>query len=138
MIEVTRFHNEPAIINAELIEMIEARPDTIITMTTGKKIIVTESVEEVVQKVIEYRQAIRPVIRTNASPLPFICPVKACPLDVFPVEGGVGDEEKGEGPPVEDPPPAGRSEEGESVRPAQPYRPAAEEEMEEPAKGEGL
>lgn len=132
MIEVTRFHNEPAIINAELIEMIEARPDTIITMTTGKKIIVTESVEEVVQKVIEYRQAIRPVIRTNASPLPFICPVKACPLDVFPVEGEVGDEEKGEGPP------AGRSEEGESVHPAQPYRPAAEEEMEEPAKGEGL
>lgn len=83
MIEVTRFHNEPAIINAELIEMIEARPDTIITMTTGKKIIVTESVEEVVQKVIEYRQAIRPIIRTNVPAWTFVCPAKACPQDII-------------------------------------------------------
>ncbi|NPV58340.1 MAG: flagellar FlbD family protein [Actinobacteria bacterium] len=95
MIEVTRFHDEPAIINAELIEMIEARPDTIITMTTGRKIIVTESVEELVQKVIEYRQAIRPIIRTNAPVLPMNCPAKACPLDVIPSGSGGYDAEGG-------------------------------------------
>lgn len=91
MIEVTRFHDEPAIINAELIEMIEARPDTIITMTTGRKIIVTESVEELVQRVIEYRQAIRPIIKTNAPALPINCPAKACPLDVIPGRSGGDD-----------------------------------------------
>lgn len=95
LIEVTRFHDEPAIINAELIEMIEARPDTIITMTTGRKIIVTESVEELVQKVIEYRQAIRPIIRTNAPALPVNCPAKVCPLDVIP--GGSGGDDAGGG-----------------------------------------
>lgn len=70
MIEVTRINDDPVVINAELIEMIEARPDTIITMTTGKKIIVAESVSEVVRRVIEYRQIIRPIIRTNV-PLDF-------------------------------------------------------------------
>jgi flagellar protein FlbD len=87
--EVTRLNDEPAVVNAELIEMIEAKPDTIVTMTTGRKIIVTESVEEVVQKVIEYRQVIRPIIKTNALPLPINCPVKSCPLDV--IEGGGSD-----------------------------------------------
>jgi flagellar protein FlbD len=70
LIEVTRINDDPVIINAELIEMIEARPDTIITMTTGKKILVAESVSEVVRRVIEYRQIIRPIIRTNV-PLDF-------------------------------------------------------------------
>ncbi len=70
MIEVTRINDDPVILNAELIEMIEARPDTIITMTTGKKILVAESVSEVVRRVIEYRQIIRPIIRTNV-PLDF-------------------------------------------------------------------
>lgn len=66
MIRVTRFHDDEIVLNAELIESIEARPDTIITLTTGKKILVTESVMDVVRKVIEYRQVIRPIIRTNA------------------------------------------------------------------------
>lgn len=67
MIKVTRMggHDE-VVLNAELIETIEARPDTIITLTTGKKILITESVMEVVRRVIEYRQVIRPIIRTNA------------------------------------------------------------------------
>ncbi len=79
MIEVTRINDDPVVINAELIEMIEARPDTIITMTTGKKILVAESVSEVVRRVIEYRQIIRPVIRTNV-PLSFDeCTVVADP-----------------------------------------------------------
>jgi len=56
MIKVTRINNEPIVINAELIEFIESTPDTIITTTTGKKIIVKESVDEVIDKIIEYRQ----------------------------------------------------------------------------------
>lgn len=82
MIEITRLNDDTAVINAELIEMIEARPDTIVTMTTGRKIIVEESVMEVVKKVIEYRQVIRPIIRTNAIPLPVKCPAQSCPLDI--------------------------------------------------------
>ena len=65
VIKVTKFNDEEVIINAELIEMIEARPDTIITFTTGKKIVVSESIAEVIRRIIEYRQVIRPINRTN-------------------------------------------------------------------------
>lgn len=58
MVEVTRFNKETIIINADLIEMIEAAPDTVITMTTGKKFVVSESKEEMVDKIIKYKQRI--------------------------------------------------------------------------------
>ena len=56
MIELTRLQNQKIIINAELIEFIEATPDTMISTTTGKKVMVKESVEEVIDKVIAYRR----------------------------------------------------------------------------------
>ena len=58
MIEVTRLNDTTLIVNCELIEFIEKTPDTIITLTTGRKVIVKESVDEVVRKVIEYKRAI--------------------------------------------------------------------------------
>ena len=58
MVEVTRFNKEIIIVNAELIEMIEATPDTVITMTTGRKLVVCESKEEMVDKIIQYKRRI--------------------------------------------------------------------------------
>jgi len=58
MINVTRLNGKAFLINAELIREIESTPDTIITLTTGEKVLVTESVEEVVSAVIEYKQQI--------------------------------------------------------------------------------
>jgi len=54
MIMVTRINNRNIVINAELIEFVESTPDTIITTTTGKKIIVTETPQEVIRKVVDY------------------------------------------------------------------------------------
>ena len=56
MIEVTKINGKNIIINADLIEFIESTPDTIITTTTGKKIIVNDSVRDVIVKVINYRR----------------------------------------------------------------------------------
>jgi flagellar protein FlbD len=56
MITVTRINNHPIIINADLIEFIESTPDTIITMTNGKKMIVKDSVNVVVEKVVQYKR----------------------------------------------------------------------------------
>lgn len=56
MIELTKFHNEKIIINADLIEFVESTPDTLISTTSGKKILVKETVEEVIEKVVEYRR----------------------------------------------------------------------------------
>jgi len=56
MITVTRFDHSEFILNADLIEFIEARPDTHITLVTGKKLLVRESTEEVVTRVVEFRR----------------------------------------------------------------------------------
>jgi len=59
MIKVARFKSrEEIVVNAELIETIEETPDTVITLTSGKKLIVEESMDDIVRKVMEYRRAI--------------------------------------------------------------------------------
>lgn len=58
MIWLTALNGEPFVLNAELIETIESRPDTTITLVNGRKYIVRESVEDVIQKVIEYKRKI--------------------------------------------------------------------------------
>lgn len=58
MIYVTRLNGEVFIINAELIEFVEKTPDTVISLTTGKKIVVKEDITEIVDKVIDYRRKI--------------------------------------------------------------------------------
>lgn len=56
MIRVTRLDHSELVINAELIETVESTPDTVITLTTGKKLLVAEEVEEIVRRVMEYRR----------------------------------------------------------------------------------
>ena len=58
MINVTRMNGTELTINAELIEMIEEVPDTVIALTTGKKIIVKESRQKVVNLVKLYKNEI--------------------------------------------------------------------------------
>lgn len=59
MIKVTRLKSEDELVlNAELIETIEETPDTVITLVNGKKMIVEESMDEIVRKVMDYRRAI--------------------------------------------------------------------------------
>jgi flagellar protein FlbD len=61
MISVTRLNGEEIIINADMIEFIEVTPDTIISMISGKKILVMESSDAVQEKMIEYQQKIHGV-----------------------------------------------------------------------------
>ncbi|MCA9418233.1 MAG: flagellar FlbD family protein, partial [Candidatus Omnitrophica bacterium] len=56
MIRVTRLNGKPFVINAEMIETIDVTPDTIITLVNGKKYLVTESFEAIIDKVVEYRK----------------------------------------------------------------------------------
>ncbi len=58
MIWVTRLNGERLVINAELIETVEANPDTTITLLNGDRYIVKEPVEEIVEQVIEYKRKI--------------------------------------------------------------------------------
>ena len=56
MIKLTRLGGEPFILNAELIQYVEARPDTFVTLTTGERIVVTESMDEVLRRAVAYQQ----------------------------------------------------------------------------------
>lgn len=56
MIKLTRLNDSLFVINTDLVEFVEAIPDTIITTTTGKKLMVKESVDEVVHRVVEFKR----------------------------------------------------------------------------------
>ena len=56
MIRLTRLNHVPLILNSDLIEHIDMTPDTVVTLTSGQKFMVLESAEEVVDKVISFRQ----------------------------------------------------------------------------------
>ncbi|MFX3632922.1 MAG: flagellar FlbD family protein [Candidatus Pristimantibacillus sp.] len=58
MITVTRLNGTKVMINALLIELVEETPDTIITLTTGKKIIVVESSSELLLHIQSYLRTI--------------------------------------------------------------------------------
>jgi len=58
MIRLTRFNGKQFILNCELIETVEETPDTIITTINGKKHVVQESIEEIIKKVMEYKNEI--------------------------------------------------------------------------------
>ena len=58
MLEVTRLNGQKVVINSELIEYIDANPDTTITLTTGNKFVVKEQLDDVVEKIIDYKRQI--------------------------------------------------------------------------------
>jgi flagellar protein FlbD len=58
VIEVTRLNGLPVVINADLIKFIEATPDTLISLTSGEKIMVREAVSLVTERVLKYRHQV--------------------------------------------------------------------------------
>ena len=62
MITVTRFDNSAFIVNADLIEFVESLPDTHISLVTGRKLLVRETAQEVVSRVLDYRRAAGPLL----------------------------------------------------------------------------
>lgn len=58
MIKLTRLNNSPIVINSDLIEFVEALPDTIITLSTGQKIIVRESIDDVIERVTDFKRSV--------------------------------------------------------------------------------
>lgn len=58
MIQLTRLNHKPLIINSDLIEHIEATPDTVLSLTSGQTFVVRETTEEVIERVVDYRRAL--------------------------------------------------------------------------------
>lgn len=58
MIELTKLNDVKLTVNAEIIEFVEETPDTVVSLTTGKKLIVKETRQEVTDLVISYKRSI--------------------------------------------------------------------------------
>jgi len=56
VIKVTRLNNSEIVINSELIEFVESSPDTIISLTDGKKIMVKETPDQIIRKVADFKR----------------------------------------------------------------------------------
>jgi flagellar protein FlbD len=56
VIKLTRLGGEAFILNAELIRYVEARPDTFITLVSGERLVVRESMDEVVTRTVNYQR----------------------------------------------------------------------------------
>ena len=58
MIRLTRLNHAPIVVNSDLIEHVDITPDTVIVMTTGQVFRVRESADEVIARVVQFRQHI--------------------------------------------------------------------------------
>lgn len=56
MVKLTRLDGSELTINANLIEVVEANPDTVVTLLNNKKFMVKETPEEITEKVVEHYQ----------------------------------------------------------------------------------
>ncbi|MBE3582931.1 MAG: flagellar FlbD family protein [Limnochordaceae bacterium] len=92
MIEATRLDGVTIMVNADLIETVEAVPDTVITLSTGRRLVVREAVREIVDRVVRYQQ------RVHRTPLGLL------PPGTPPATTGTADEVGSEAAPPSDPP----------------------------------
>jgi len=58
MVQLTKLNKSSLAINADLIKFVEAAPDTVITLSTGEKVVVTETVEQIIELIIRYRRSV--------------------------------------------------------------------------------
>ena len=58
MIKLQKLNGAEIIINAELIESVEAAPDTVLNLATGNRFLVKNSVDEVIAKIVEYKKKV--------------------------------------------------------------------------------
>ena len=78
MVRLTRINRTSLAINGDLIKFVESAPDTVITLVTGEKVVVTESVEQIITLIVEFRRniltgiacpALAALLGTSANPV---------------------------------------------------------------------
>ena len=67
MIQLTRLNSNSLIVNSDLIKFVEQSPDTVITLLNGEKIIVRESADQVLERIVLFRRAVLQNIQAAAG-----------------------------------------------------------------------
>ena len=68
MINVTRLDGSKMMINVDLIQSLQATPDTVITFNTKERIMVRESVEEINKRILEYQRSVYGTVPPVCNP----------------------------------------------------------------------
>jgi flagellar protein FlbD len=58
MIHLTRLNHEDVLVNPDLIVLVEANPDTVISLTTGERVRVLETLQELTQRVVDFKRLV--------------------------------------------------------------------------------
>lgn len=58
MIPLTRLNRSPLFLNSDLIQHMEATPDTVITLTSGNNFMVRETPGQIIERIVEYKRRI--------------------------------------------------------------------------------
>jgi flagellar protein FlbD len=69
VIRLTRLNGNPIALNSDLIKFVENAPDTVITLISGEKMVVKESNEEVMHRVVEFRRLVLSGLRLTGTDL---------------------------------------------------------------------
>ena len=70
MIKVTRLNDSVLVINVEMIQSVQATPDTVITFTNHDRLMVKEPVEEISQRIAEYQRSVNALFDDKACDIP--------------------------------------------------------------------
>lgn len=70
MIQLTRLNKQPMSLNSDLIKFIEYAPDTVITLLNGEKIVVLETGEEILNRIVDFRRRVMTGLRVDSAAWP--------------------------------------------------------------------
>jgi flagellar protein FlbD len=79
MIQLTRLNNSPLIVNSDLIKFVEQSPDTVLTLINGEKILVRETAEKVLERIVQFRRTVLEGIYPVGSHIPAMPATEAPP-----------------------------------------------------------
>ena len=87
MIRITRLNHTPMILNSDLIEHIEMTPDTVIALTSGQKFMVLETTEEIIERVVSFRQSLIRNQPAQSTSVPVAGPAESIATGELPSNG---------------------------------------------------
>ena len=87
MIRITRLNHTPMILNSDLIEHIEMTPDTVIALTSGQKYMVLETTEEIIERVVSFRQSLIRNQPAQSTSVPVMSPAETIAMGELPSNG---------------------------------------------------
>ena len=67
MIQLTRLNGQPLVINSDLIKLIESAPDTVISLVNGEKIVVRETYDQILERIVQFRRRVLDGLQMNFS-----------------------------------------------------------------------